>query len=180
MVRDISTKFTDIMEIASSDDFASVIFTFIRNEKDKFYLRFFNRGMYFPLVVRKFQNKVMNLYDLNVCEKGWIPRKAGLLGSEFRRILGPKYEQFPSCEFIIYEGDCILFFTDGIVEAHKSNKPGSDFGIERVKQIMGEHLHLFPQAIVNLLFEEIYEHMEDLRNQSDDMTAVLIDFPLVR
>jgi phosphoserine phosphatase RsbU/P len=180
MIRDISTKFTDIMEEANSDDFASVIFTFIRNENEKYYLRFFNRGMYFPLVVRKFQNRVINLYDLNVHENGWIPVKAGLLGIEFRRILGQKYEYFPSCEFIIYEGDCILFFSDGVVEANKKNEPGSDFGIERVKQIMGENLHLFPQAIVNLLFEEIYEHSEDPRNQTDDMTAVLIDFPLVR
>jgi serine phosphatase RsbU (regulator of sigma subunit) len=180
VVADAIEKFTDIMEAASSNDFASVIFTFIRTEEDKYYLRFFNRGMYFPLVVRKFQSELVNLYDLNEADKGWIPKKGGLLSYEFRDILGQKYNQSPSCEFIIYEGDCILFFSDGVVEATKDRTTGSDFGIHRVKEILSQNLHLFPQAVVNTLFEEVYDHMGNASNQSDDMTAVLIDFPLVR
>jgi sigma-B regulation protein RsbU (phosphoserine phosphatase) len=180
LVRDIIEKFTDVMESSVSNDFASVIFTFIRNEGDRYHLNFFNRGMYFPLVVRKFNNEPMNLYDLNESEKGWIPMKGGLLGYEFRKILGDRYYASPSCEFVLYEGDNILFFSDGIVEANRGRASGEDFGLERIKRILNENINLFPQAVINMIFEEVYEFMGDSRNQHDDMTAVLIDFPLVR
>lgn len=180
LVRDVGTKFTDIMDAAGSPDFASLIFTYIRNEGDKYYLRFFNRGMYFPLVVRKFQNSLVSLYDLNEQEQGWFPAKGYLLGSEFRRLLGDKYDLYPSCEFIIYEGDTILFLTDGITEAMKKDNKKEDFGMERVKKILLDNYMLFPQAIVNTLYDAVYDYMGDMRKQSDDMTVVLIDFPLVR
>ncbi|HEY1406927.1 MAG TPA: PP2C family protein-serine/threonine phosphatase [Spirochaetota bacterium] len=180
LVRDIGTKFTDIMEAAESQDFASVIYTYIRTENDKFYLRFFNRGMYFPIVVRKFRDKIVDLYDLNIEEKGWFPQKGGLLGYEFRDIRGDQYDVYPSCEFIVYEGDCVFFFSDGIVEARKSGGARDEFGFDRMKRNLFDHLSLFPQAAINHLFEEVYEFMGELSRQEDDMTAVLIDFPLVR
>ncbi|MGL4368874.1 MAG: PP2C family protein-serine/threonine phosphatase, partial [Spirochaetota bacterium] len=180
IIRDAGTKFTDIMDAAGSSDFASVIFTHIHNDGDKYHLRFFNRGMYFPLVVRKFRNSLVNLYDLNEQEKGWFPKKGSLLGSEFRKIMGSKYEIYPSCEFIIYEGDSILFFSDGIVEAQRAGNPSDFFGVERIKHIMTENFAIFPQATVNRLYDDVYDFMGDMRMQSDDMTAVIIDFPLVR
>jgi hypothetical protein len=180
LVHDIIEKFTDVMECSGSTDFASVIFTFIRNDGDKYHLKFFNRGMYFPFVLRKFKNELVNLYDLNESEKGWIPMKGGLLGFEFRKILGDKYYKSPSCEFILYEGDSILFFSDGIVEANHSRKTGGDFGLDKIKSVLTNNVNLFPQAIINMLYEEAYEFMGEPHNQSDDMTAVLIDFPLVR
>jgi len=180
LVRDIGTKFTDVMEAADSQDFASVVFTYIRNVNDKFYLRFFNRGMYFPLVVRKFRDKLVDLYDLNVEEKGWFPQKGGLLGYEFRSIRGKQYDIYPSCEFIVYEGDCVLFFSDGIVEARRGSGDREEFGFDRLKQNMFDHMSLFPQAVINHLYEEVYDFIGDLSGQEDDMTAVLIDFPLVR
>jgi len=180
LVRDIGTKFTDIMEAAESQDFASVIFTYIRNVNDKFYLKFFNRGMYFPIVVRKFRDELVDMYDLNIGEKGWFPRKGGLLGYEFRALRGSQYDEYPSCEFIVYEGDCVLFFSDGIVEARKSGGSRDEFGFSRLKKNLFDHMNLFPQAVVNHLYEEVYDFIGDLSCQEDDMTAVLIDFPLVR
>ena len=136
--------------------------------------------MYFPLVVRKFQNKLVNLYDLNEEEKGWFPRKGYLLGSEFRKILDNRYENYPSCEFIIYEGDSIMFFSDGIVEAQKDDNPSDSYGMDKMKQILMDNFAIFPQAIVNRLYDDLYDYMGDMKNQTDDMTAVIIDFPLVR
>lgn len=180
IIHDIIVKFTDIMESSGSNDFASVIFTFIRNEGDRYHLRFFNRGMYFPIVLRKFKSELVNLYDLNESEKGWIPMKGGLLGYEFRRIIGDRYYNSPSCEFVLYEGDSIMFFSDGIVEANHGVKSGCEFGLDRIKRILNDNVNLFPQAIINMLYEEAYEFMGEPQNQNDDMTAVLIDFPLVR
>lgn len=180
LMRDIGTKFTDIMDVSASVDFASVIFTFIRSEGDKYHLRFFSRGMYLPLVVRKFRNTFKDVYDLNETEKGWYPRKGPLLGSELRRIIPERYDIYNSCEFVLYEGDCILYYTDGIIEAHRHGDPDDNYGVDRLKQFMVDHLHLFPQAFINLLYTEVYDFIGDQRFQSDDMTAVLIDFPLVR
>ncbi len=172
-LNDLVLKFTDIMDASNSNDFASIIFTFIRNEGDKFYLRFFNRGMFFPFIIRKYQNKLIDLYDLNIKQNDWIPKKGHLLGSEIREILEDKYYKFPCCEFTIYEGDLILFFSDGVTEAQNKNNQSDEYGTERLK-------NLYPQAIVNNIFYEVYEFMGDYRKQNDDMTAVMFGFPPVR
>ena len=178
-VRDIAEKFTVVMEAANSHDFASVIFTVIKNQGDKFILTFYNRGMFFPLVIRKYENNIVDLYDLNKSEKGWIPWKGHLLSPDIHQINPEKYYHFPKCEFIIYEGDCILFFSDGITEALSKNDK-SEYGADRLKTKLVTGIHLPPQGIVNMIFEDLYEHMGRPENQLDDMTAVLIDFPRVR
>ncbi|MBN1499657.1 MAG: serine/threonine-protein phosphatase [Spirochaetes bacterium] len=181
LISDIVKKFTDIMECSGANDFASIIFTFIENRDDKYYLTFYNRGMHFPFVVRKFNGEFKDLYDLNINEKGWEPIKGHLVGPEIRSLLAGRYENFPSCEFIIYEGDSILFFSDGIVEACvQNNGPSVEFGYERLKNSLIENIDLMPQAVINHIFEEVYLHIQNQSNQTDDMTAVLIDFPVVR
>lgn len=180
IVREIGNTFTDIMDAAHSKDFASAIFTFIANEDDKFHLTFFSRGMHFPFVVRKFQNNIMDIYDLNKREKGWVPRKSNLLGAEIRDLLGEQYHKYTYCNFTIYEGDSILFFSDGLTEATSYEDMSEEFGNERLKKALAEHIHLYPQAIINTIFEQIYEFIGTPERQYDDMTAVYIDFPLVR
>ena len=180
LVKSIAHKFTTIMEAANSHDFASVIFTVIRNDNDKFILKFYNRGMFFPLVVRKFLNNIVDVYDLNICEKGWFPAKGHLLSPDIHVLNPDKYMHFPVCEFIIYEGDCILFFSDGITEATSSIETKKEYGIERMKTKLVNNLHLPPQAIVNTIFDDVYDFLGKPERQLDDMTAVLIDFPRVR
>ncbi|MFW6365327.1 MAG: PP2C family protein-serine/threonine phosphatase [Spirochaetota bacterium] len=180
IIREIGNTFTDILDAAHSKDFASAIFTFITNENDKFHLTFFSRGMHFPFVVRKFQNEVVDIYDLNKREKGWIPRKSNLLGAEIRDLTGERYNKYTYCNFTIYEGDSILYFSDGLTEATSIDDVSEEFGNERLMETLREHLHLYPQAIVNTIFEQIYEFIGRPERQYDDMTAVYIDFPLVR
>jgi hypothetical protein len=179
-IKDIALKFTAVMDAAGSHDFASVIFTVIKNEGDKYILKFYNRGMFFPMVVRKFVNHVENVYDLNVGEKGWFPVKGHLLSPDINRLNPEKYLQFPTCEFIVYEGDCVLFFSDGIIEATALAEEKKEYGIERLKSRLTGNLHLPPQAIVNTIFDDVYEYLGTPDRQLDDMTAVLIDFPVVR
>lgn len=177
LIRNIIKKFTDIMDDANSDDFASVIFTLITNDGDKYNLKFYNRGMLFPMVLRYFNGDLIDLYDLNTKEKGWVPRKGNLLGSEFRKLLGDKYYKVPSCEFDLYEGDRILFYSDGIIESSNGHE---EFDVERLKKILSDYPTLFPQAIINIIYDSVFEFITDPAQQKDDMTAVLIDFPLVR
>jgi hypothetical protein len=180
LVKNITTKFTDIMEEANSQDFACVLFTFIHNDGDKFHLRFYNRSMLFPIIVRKFQKNIVGLYNLNNEEKGWHPLKGNLLSSDVRMILEDRYLDCPSCGFTLYEGDSILYYSDGIVEACQKDRQTEEFGEERIMQILRENVNLMPQLVVHELFESVYRFMERPEQQKDDMTAVLIDFPPVR
>ena len=91
LVKDISSKFTDIMDESNSHDFACVNFTFIYNEHDKFHLKFYNRSMLFPIVVRKFNGKIVDIYNLNIEDKGWFPVKGHLLGSDVRKLITDSY-----------------------------------------------------------------------------------------
>jgi hypothetical protein len=134
------------MEDSQSNDFASVIFTFIRNENDKFHLQFFNRGMFFPIVVRKYQNNPLDVYDLNIEEKGWYPQKGYLLSAEIRKLMEERYEVYPSCSFTIYEGDCILYFSDGIIEAQRKETPHDEYGMERMKNILIKIFTVIPRV----------------------------------
>jgi len=118
LVKNIATVFTDLMDEANSGDFACVIFTFISNDGDKFHLKFYNRSMLFPFIIRRYENSLVDIYNLNNADKGWVPRKGYLMGSDIRKLLEENYLDSPCCEFTIYEGDSILFYSDGIIEAH--------------------------------------------------------------
>ncbi len=180
LIRDICEKFTDIMDDSYSFDFASVIFTFIYNENDKFYLKFYNRSMLFPIVVRKYQSQVVDVYNLNKEDKGWRPLRGNLLSSDARRLIDNDYLDTPSCEFVLYEGDTILYYSDGILEAQNKNASGEEFGEERIITILKENINLMPQVIVHELLNAVYSFMGKPEHQRDDMTAVLIGFPPVR
>jgi serine phosphatase RsbU (regulator of sigma subunit) len=180
LIKEITTKFTDIMEEANSQDFACVLFTFIYNEGDKFHLKFYNRSMLFPIVIRKYESKLVDVYNLNNEEKGWHPLKGNLLSSDVRLLLGDKYLDMPTCSFTLYEGDSILYFSDGIVEAFNKDRSSQEFGVERVIQLLKDNTNLLPQLVVHELFESVYAYLGRPELQKDDMTAVLIDFPHIR
>jgi len=177
LIKDISTKFTDIMDEAGSDDFACVNFTIMYDEDDKLKLKFYNRSMLFPIVVRKTDDGEVNLINLNNDQEGWSPQKGYLLGSDLRKLLKDNYLDIPECEFVLYEGDSILFYSDGIIEAYNTDLRSDDFGDERLEKVLKEHAGLFPQVIVDELFHSVYEFIGDAGQQKDDMTAVLINFP---
>jgi hypothetical protein len=168
------------MDRAHSRDFASVLFTFIYNEGDKFHLHFFSQGMHFPLVVRNFKNNILDIYDLNQHEKGWEPRTGLLWGREIRKILSNQYDLYPSCHFTIYEGDRILYFSDGIIDAFKIEHGHQTFGLQRLKELLRQKQNKAPQEAIDELYQEVFRFIQDPRAQEDDMTAVLIDFPPVR
>ena len=179
----IGNRFADLLAWANSTDFASVLFTFITNDQDKFNLRFYNRGHYFPVIVRKYQNKPLGLYNLNINFEEWVPQKGHLLGEDIRFILGEKYDQYPSCDFMLYEGDSILYFSDGIIEAKNENTNSAMFGIKKIEQMLLNLLNrqnMTSQAIIDKMFSDVEKHLGDQRHQSDDMTAVLITLPMVR
>ena len=68
-------------------------------------------------------------------------------------------------------GDSVLFYTDGVVEAHL---PGQEeFGVERLVDLVGQHAsdQLEPEEIVRRLVRSVLEYQDD--RLTDDATLVL-------
>lgn len=71
-------------------------------------------------------------------------------------------------------GDSVLFYTDGVVEAHLPG--GEQFGVERLADLAGQHAsdQLEPEEIVRRLVRSVLEHQDD--RLSDDATLVLFQW----
>ena len=71
-------------------------------------------------------------------------------------------------------GDSVLFYTDGVVEAHL---PGREqFGVERLADIVGQHAadQLEPEVIARRVVSAVLEHQDD--HLADDATIVLFQW----
>jgi serine phosphatase RsbU (regulator of sigma subunit) len=69
-------------------------------------------------------------------------------------------------------GDSVLFYTDGVTEAHK---PGGElFGVERLADLIGRHAsdQVEPEEIVRQIVGAILEYKAD--QLADDATLVLV------
>lgn len=185
LIQDICTKFTDIMDESNSDDFACVNFTFITNDDNRYRLRFFNRSMLFPMIIRNNEKSGIEILNLNKKHREWNPRMGSILGSDLRKLISDVYLETPVCEFTISELDSVFFFSDGITEAYGPSGESNDsivagqeeFGEKRVENILMNSHRNHPQEIINGLFQNVYRFIGNPEMQEDDMTAVLIDFP---
>lgn len=71
-------------------------------------------------------------------------------------------------------GDSVLFYTDGVVEAHQ---PGGElFGVDRLLDLVGQHAseHLDPAEVVRGLARAVTDHQGD--QLDDDATLVLFQW----
>jgi len=179
IISNISGKFTDIMDMSSSNDFASANFVFIEEGDRGIKLRFYNRSMLFPMVVRR-EPDGPKIINLNSEYEFWSPDKGYLLGSDVKHLISrDAYFNTPECCFEIYQGDMIFFYTDGITEAFDYRADNSQYGEKRLEQKLLEMSDLPPQLVVNSIFDSVYDFIGSHEYQKDDMTAVLIDLPHV-
>jgi serine phosphatase RsbU (regulator of sigma subunit) len=72
---------------------------------------------------------------------------------------------------VLEPGDSVLFFTDGVTEAHVPG--GEQFGVERLADLAGQHAsdELEPEELVRRLVRAVLDHQDDML--SDDATMVL-------
>ena len=71
-------------------------------------------------------------------------------------------------------GDSVLFYTDGVVEAHL---PGREqFGVERLCDLIGQHSsnQTEPEEVVRRLVHAVLDHQDD--QLADDATMVLVQW----
>jgi serine phosphatase RsbU (regulator of sigma subunit) len=78
---------------------------------------------------------------------------------------------YPPEELQLEEGDAILLYTDGLVEA--ANGAGEMFGISRLAEIFRRSADRTAREILDRLFRAIYRFAGD-RARADDMTTVVL------
>ena len=177
IVKDIVETFTNIMEDSVSRDFACVIFAFVRKDKEgRVQFHFFNRGMYYPYLLIQDGDKIVSKNLNNPCPD-WTPSKNSPLGSDFRKLIGLKYNNDSPAILTIENGARLCFFTDGIIEATNLDTTTEEFGFGRLEKSLVTTFHHFPQSAINTLYDEVYDYIENPVRQSDDMTAIVIDIP---
>jgi Stage II sporulation protein E (SpoIIE) len=72
--------------------------------------------------------------------------------------------------YLIEEGNCVLFYSDGLVEAH--DPKGEMFGFPRLRALVAEHGE--ERSLGNFLLEELYTFVEEGWEQEDDITLLTL------
>ena len=67
-------------------------------------------------------------------------------------------------------GDSVLFYSDGLVEAHEPK--GEMFGFPRLRGLVAEHGE--DRSLGNSLLEELYSFVGDGWEQEDDITLLTL------
>jgi serine phosphatase RsbU (regulator of sigma subunit)/predicted ester cyclase len=80
---------------------------------------------------------------------------------------GMSYEEG---EVSLAEGNCVLFYSDGLVEAH--NPKGEMFGFPRLQDLVAEHGE--ERSLGDFLLEELYSFVGESWEQEDDITLLTL------
>jgi serine phosphatase RsbU (regulator of sigma subunit) len=81
---------------------------------------------------------------------------------------GSAYEEK---ETVLEVGDSVLFYSDGLVEAHDPN--GEMFGFPRLRRLVAEHA-AEEGPLVNFLMDELRSFTGEGWEQEDDITLVTL------
>jgi serine phosphatase RsbU (regulator of sigma subunit) len=80
---------------------------------------------------------------------------------------GMSYEEG---EVSLGEGNCVLFYSDGLVEAH--DPEGEMFGFPRLRALIAEHAE--ERSLGDFLMEELYSFVGESWEQEDDITLLTL------
>jgi serine phosphatase RsbU (regulator of sigma subunit)/predicted ester cyclase len=80
---------------------------------------------------------------------------------------GMSYEEG---EVSLREGNCVLFYSDGLVEAHEPK--GEMFGFPRLRALVAEHAEEW--SLGDFLMEELYSFVGEGWEQEDDITLLTL------
>jgi ketosteroid isomerase-like protein len=75
-------------------------------------------------------------------------------------------------EVSLREGESILFYSDGLVEAHDPN--GEMFGFPRLRALVAEHAE--ERSLGDILMEELYSFVGQSWEQEDDITLLTLRY----
>jgi serine phosphatase RsbU (regulator of sigma subunit) len=74
-------------------------------------------------------------------------------------------------EVVLHKGESVLFYSDGLVEAH--DPEGEMFGFPRLRALVAQHGE--ERALGNLLLEELYSFVGEGWEQEDDITLLTLE-----
>jgi serine phosphatase RsbU (regulator of sigma subunit) len=74
-------------------------------------------------------------------------------------------------EVSVGEGNCVLFYSSGLVEAHDTQ--GEMFGFPRLRALMAEHA-AEEGSLGEFLMEELYSFVGEGWEQEDDITLLTL------
>jgi serine phosphatase RsbU (regulator of sigma subunit) len=74
-------------------------------------------------------------------------------------------------EIVVEEGESVLFYSDGLVEAH--DPKGEMFGFPRLRKLIAQHSD--ERSQVNFLLEKLYSFTGEDWEQEDDITLVTLE-----
>ena len=112
-------------------------------------------------------------HDLPYLWHGGHCEELGARGIPLGLMAGMRYEEG---EVSRREGNCVLFYSDGLVEAH--DPKGEMFGFPRLQTFLAEHGE--EQSLEDFLIEELYTFVGEGWEQEDDITLLTLERPTFR
>ncbi|HEX5913311.1 MAG TPA: SpoIIE family protein phosphatase [Rubrobacter sp.] len=106
-------------------------------------------------------------HDLPYLHRNGEAEELRARGMPLGLMAGMSYEEG---EVSLGEGGCVLFYSDGLVEAH--DPQGGMFGFPRLRRLVAEHGE--ERSLGNLLLEELYSFVGEGWEQEDDITLLTL------
>jgi len=106
-------------------------------------------------------------HDLPYLHRNGEAEELRARGMPLGLMAGMSYEEG---EVSLGEGGCVLFYSDGLVEAH--DPQGGMFGFPKLRALVAEHGE--ERSLGNLLLEELYSFVGEGWEQEDDITLLTL------
>ena len=107
-------------------------------------------------------------HDLPYLRHGGDAEELRARGMPLGLMSGMSYEEG---EISLRQGDSVLFYSDGLVEAH--NAHGEMFGFPRLRALVAEHAEE-ESSLGDFLMEELYSFVAEGWEQEDDITLLTL------
>ena len=107
-------------------------------------------------------------HDLPYLRRSGDAKELRARGMPLGLMPGMGYEEM---EIVLEAGDRVLFYSDGLVEAHDPKR--EMFGFPRLRRLVTEH-DAEERSLVDFLMEELYSFTGDGWEQEDDITLVTL------
>jgi serine phosphatase RsbU (regulator of sigma subunit) len=79
---------------------------------------------------------------------------------------------YEEMELVLEAGDRVLFYSDGLVEAH--DPKGEMFGFPRLRALVAEHADEEERSLGDFLMEQLYSFVGEGWEQEDDITLLTL------
>ncbi len=126
------------------------------------------------VIICRFETNTRNLTYANAGHPPALIFKGGVPACEILDKTGPlvgimEDAEYDEATIEMDKDDCVLLYTDGIIEASDSKK--KMYGIERLKEVFSSSQDHSAENIINLIVGSMYEFTR-YRDQEDDITAI--------